>query len=89
MAKQKTEHQVAIEQHLSAPKIKSALKKTLEKLAAAPAATSYWVTFTLTIILPMLPSVLKQAAPKIMANAKLREGLKLTRDAINGILSDE
>lgn len=85
MAKQRTEHQAAIEQHLSAPKTKAAVER-LAAAPAAPAATSYWVTFTLTVILPMLPSVLKQAAPKIMANPKLRKALELTRDAINGIL---
>jgi hypothetical protein len=84
----KTEHQLAIEKHASSPKVQRAVAALNAKVAMGSLSASYWVTFLTSVMLPMLPSLLKQAAPKILANTKLLAILRATRDVINGILDE-
>lgn len=84
----KTEHEIAIKAHLEKGRVSRAAKSFAGKLAAGTASANYWVTFLLTVILPMLPSLLKQAAPKILSSPKLLVVLRSTRDVINGILEE-
>lgn len=82
-------HSATIKAHLGAPAVKRSLATFASQAKAGAPSVSYWVTFLLTVMLPMLPSLLLQAAPKIKTSTKIQAILKETRNVIDGLIGSD